>query len=50
MKMRNVHTDATRESIMVSNDFFRFIEESMLFTCNIIKRDTLNSTFQAISM
>nr|AFK48996.1 unknown [Medicago truncatula] len=30
--MRNVHTDATRESIRVSIDFFRFIAESMLFT------------------
>ncbi|XP_028238658.1 uncharacterized protein LOC114417815 [Glycine soja] len=39
MKMRNVHTAATRESIMVSIDFFLFIAESMLFTCNIIQKN-----------
>lgn len=37
MKMRNVHTAATRESMMVSIDFFLFIAESILFTWNIIK-------------
>jgi hypothetical protein len=37
-----VHTDATRESIRVSIDFFRFIAESMLFTCNFIQSSTLN--------
>ncbi|KAL5160466.1 hypothetical protein HKD37_07G017960 [Glycine soja] len=38
MKMRNVHTAETRESIMVSIDFFLFIAESMLFTCKIIQK------------
>lgn len=38
MKMRNVHTAATRESLMVSIDFFLFIAESMLFTCKIIQK------------
>lgn len=33
MKMRKVHTEAMRESIMVSIDFLLFIAERILFTC-----------------
>ncbi|KAL1340360.1 hypothetical protein AAHE18_09G008600 [Arachis hypogaea] len=43
MTMRKVQTDATRESIRVSIDFFRFIAESMVFTCSIIKSNNLES-------
>lgn len=49
--MRNVHTDATSESIRVSIDFFRFIADSMLFTCNeseVVSLKSKRSNFKLI--